>query len=62
VAAAVKVVADADGGASLVGTVGGVELVFATVNASQVNEARLAQGKPAETQADDEIATGEDGG
>ena len=41
---AVKVVADADGGASLVGTVDGVKVVFATVNASQIHELRAAQG------------------
>lgn len=36
---------DDDGGLSLVTEVGGVTVVFATVNASQLHEAAAAQGK-----------------
>ena len=53
----VKVVTDADGGRSLVSTVGGVEVVWATVNPSQLAEARVAQGV-AEPEPD---ADGDDG-
>ena len=40
----VKVRKDDDGGRSLVASVDGVEVVFATVNPSQLAEARVAQG------------------
>lgn len=39
-----SVAQDADGGASLVGVVGGVEVVFARVNPSEVAAAAAAQG------------------
>lgn len=41
----VKIRKDEDGGYSLVAAPGGVEVVFATVNPSQLAEAAFAQGK-----------------
>lgn len=46
-APALKIRKDDDGGASIVGKVDGVEVVFATVNPSQLAELRFAQGNPA---------------
>lgn len=52
-AAAIKIRKDDDGGASLVGKVDGVEVVFATVNPSQLSELRFAQGNPSADDGDD---------
>ena len=58
-AGTVKIVTDADGGYYLVGTVDGLTVTFATVNGSQVAEAKAA-GKVVPVQHDaDEPAEGE---
>lgn len=48
-----------DGGYSIVGSPGGVEVVFATVNPSQLHEAALAQGKQVEKDDDGDDGEGE---
>jgi hypothetical protein len=57
---AVKVVADGGGGYALVAAVDGLEVTFATVNASQVAEAQAAESKavPVRPDAADEGSEG----
>lgn len=55
----VKIRKDDDGGYSLVASPGGVEVVFATVNPSQLAEAAFAQGKAAPDNGGDDDGDGE---
>ena len=54
-----KIRKDEDGGASVVGKVDGVDVVFATVNPSQIAELRFAQGNPQADDGDNGDAEGE---
>ena len=59
-AAGVKVITDADGAACLVGTVDGMEVTFATVNASQLHELKAAQDA-ADGEPEPDTESGESG-
>ena len=59
-AAAVRIVKDADGGVSLVGTVDGLTVVFATVNVSQLHELRASQPVAVEEPAVEPVADDEE--
>jgi hypothetical protein len=61
VASAPKIVPGADGAYDLVGTIDGLTVTFATVNASRIHELRAEAGLPPVASASTETDAGKEG-